>query len=213
MSRDDRPETEREQTMPISDDELMCRFQNGDEAGFRRLMERYQDRILNYVYRMVSDRHMAEDLTQEVFVRIYLNAGRYLPGSRFAPWLYRIASNLAINELRRRKRWRFVTIDNNPSDEDRNVITDLKDEKTVNPEDHVSKVEAADEVAEALNKVPIKYRSPLILRELEGYDYEEIAQILDIPRGTVKSRLNRGRALLASALKRARTTANASVAM
>ncbi len=115
-------------TMPISDDELMCRFQQGDESGYQRLMERYQDRILNYVFRMVSDRHMAEDLTQEVFVRIYINAGRYLPGSRFAPWIYRIASNLAINELRRRKRWRFVTIDSNPSEEDRNVVPELKDE-------------------------------------------------------------------------------------
>ena len=202
-----RTEMESGQTKSISEDDLMCRFQKGDESGFRRLMERYQDRIVNFVYRMVSDRHMAEDLAQEVFVRIYLNAGRYHPGSRFAPWLYRIASNLAINELRRRKRWRFVTIDTNPSDESRNVIRELKDEKSVSPEEHVSKMEASEEVAKALNKVPIKYRSPLILRELEGYDYEEIAQILDIPRGTVKSRLNRGRALLATALKRARAVA------
>jgi len=200
-------ETESDLIMLISDDELMCKFQEGDESGFRRLMERYQDRIVNFVHRMVNDRHMAEDLTQEVFVRIYLNAGRYHPGSRFAPWIYRIASNLAINELRRRKRWRFVTIDNNPADEDRNVVKELKDEKAVNPEEHISKMEAAEEVEKALQKVPIKYRSPLILRELEGYDYEEISQILDVPRGTVKSRLNRGRSLLATALKRARLLA------
>lgn len=208
MPLDRLTEVESEKSMPVSDDELMCRFQKGDESGYRRLMERYQDRILNYVYRMVSDRHLAEDLTQEVFVRIYLHAGRYHPGSRFAPWLYRIASNLAINELRRRKRWRFITIDNNPSESDRNVIVDIKDEKSVSPDQRVSQVEAADEVAEALKKVPVKYRTPLILRELEGYDYEEIAQILDIPRGTVKSRLNRGRALLATALKRARASAD-----
>lgn len=192
-------------TMAISDDELMCRFQQGDESGFQRLMERYQDRILNFVYRMVSDRHMAEDLTQEVFVRVYVNAGRYHPGSRFAPWVYRIASNLAINELRRRKRWRFVTIDNNPADDDRNVVTDLKDEDNADPETLVAQMEASREVSMALEKIPLKYRGPLILRELEGYDYEEIAQILDIPRGTVKSRLNRGRSLLETVLKRTRS--------
>jgi RNA polymerase sigma-70 factor, ECF subfamily len=196
---------ETERTMPISDDDLMCRFQQGDESGFRRLLERYQDRILNFVYRMVSDRYLAEDLTQEVFVRIYVNAGRYHPGSRFAPWLYRIASNMAINELRRRKRWRFVAINNNPSDTDRNVITDIMDENTANPEQAFRQREASEEVSEALSKIPDKYRVPLILRELEGYDYEEISQILDIPRGTVKSRLNRGRALLETVLKRARS--------
>lgn len=191
--------------MAISDDELMCRFQQGDESGFQRLMERYQDRILNFVFRMVSDRHLAEDLTQEVFVRVYVNAGRYHPGSRFAPWVYRIASNLAINELRRRKRWRFVTIDSNPADDDRNVVTDLKDEDNADPETQVAQMEASREVSMALEKIPLKYRGPLILRELEGYDYEEIAQILDIPRGTVKSRLNRGRSLLETVLKRARS--------
>lgn len=205
----DEPEQGSEREMPVSDDDLMCKFQKGDESGFLRLLERYQDRILNYVYRMVNDRHLAEDLTQEVFVRIYLNAGRYHPGSRFAPWLYRIASNLAINELRRRKRWRFVAINSNPSDDERNVITDLEDEKTISPEDSVVKLEAAEEVAEALKKIPMKYRGPLILRELEGYDYEEIAQILDIPRGTVKSRLNRGRSLLTTALQRTRASQSA----
>ncbi len=191
--------------MPLSDDDLMCRFQEGDESGFLRLLERYQDRILNYIYRMVSDRHLAEDLTQEVFVRIYVNAGRYYPGSRFAPWLYRIASNLAINELRRRKRWRYITINSNPSEEDRNVITDLKDENMIDPEQSVSQIEASEEISRALEKIPEKYRIPLILRELEGYDYAEIAQILDIPHGTVKSRLNRGRSLLESILKRSRS--------
>ncbi len=76
---------------------------------------------------------------------------------------------------------------------------------SVDPEQLVSQLEASVEVSSALEKVPAKYRAPLILRELEGYDYEEIAQILDIPRGTVKSRLNRGRSLLETALKRARS--------
>ncbi|MBN1296115.1 sigma-70 family RNA polymerase sigma factor [bacterium] len=211
MPAGDQPHLERDGTMPISDDDLMCRFQQGDESGFLRLLERYQDRILNFIFRMINDRQLAEDLTQEVFVRIYMNAGRYHPGSRFAPWLYRIASNLAINELRRRKRWRFVTIDSHPADDDRMVITDLEDEDSISPDQHVEQKEAAEEVAEALERIPVKYRAPLILRELEGYDYEEIAQILDVPRGTVKSRLNRGRSLLVTALQRARATASAAL--
>ncbi len=190
----------------ISDDQLMCKFQKGDEASFRRLLERYQDRIVNFTFRIVRDRALAQDLSQEVFIRVYMNAGRYLPGSRFAPWLYRIASNLSINEIRRKKRWRFLSIDNRATDEDRNVLNDLEDTKSIRPDDHVEKLEAAERVETALEKVPIKYRTPLILREIEGYDYEEISQILDIPRGTVKSRLNRGRALLKTALTRMAVT-------
>ena len=76
MLGNDKSNREVNRVMPLSDDDLMCRFQDGDESGFLRLLERYQDRILNYIYRMVSDRHLAEDLTQEVFVRRYVNAGR-----------------------------------------------------------------------------------------------------------------------------------------
>ncbi len=188
--------------MIISDDELMCRFQNGDESAFRRLLERYQDRIMNYVFRIVNDIETAKDLAQEVFIRVYLNAGRYLPGSKFAPWLYRIASNLAINEIRRKKRWRFFSIDNTNSDDDRSAGMDLEDTEAVGADDQISKEETTRQIEMALAKIPLKYRSPLILREIEGYEYEEISQILDIPRGTVKSRLNRGRALLKTALYR-----------
>jgi RNA polymerase sigma-70 factor (ECF subfamily) len=188
--------------MVISDDELMTRFQEGDESAFRRLLERYQDRIVNYVMRMVGDRDTALDLAQEIFIRVYMNAGRYRPGSRFAPWLYRIASNLAINEIRRRKRWRFLSIDVRNRDDDGGAVLELPDENGVTPEEYASQRESAARIEAALAKVPLKYRSPLILRELEGYDYEEISEILNIPRGTVKSRLNRGRALLKTALYR-----------
>jgi RNA polymerase sigma-70 factor, ECF subfamily len=195
--------------MIVSDDELMCRFQKGDETAFKRLLERYQDRIINYVYRMVGNVDTATDITQEVFIKIYLNAGRYLPGSRFAPWLYRIASNLAINEIRRKKRWRFLSIDEPTSDTDRSYSVVLPDEKTVSADRVVEQKESSEKVEKALSKVPVKYRTPLILREIEGYDYDEISQILNIPRGTVKSRLNRGRALLKTTLYRMEAAMNA----
>ncbi len=190
-------------TVIISDDQLMCRFQQGDEAAFRRLLERYQDRILNFILRIVSDYGTAADIAQEVFIRVYLNAGRYLPGSKFTPWLYRIASNLAINELRRRKRWRFISLDDTgDSGDDRTYAFELPDENTISPEQFTSQEEVKKRVDEALKKVPVKYRIPLILREIEGNDYEEISETLNIPRGTVKSRLNRGRALLKNVLYR-----------
>jgi RNA polymerase sigma-70 factor, ECF subfamily len=187
--------------MVISDDTLMCRFQAGDEASYRRLLERYQDRIVNFIYRIVSDPDAAQDLAQEVFIKIYMNAGRYLPGSQFAPWLYRIATNLAINEVRRKKRWRFLSIDDHGEDDGRPPF-DLPDESEASPEEKVSKMETSLIVEKALAKVPLKYRTLLILREIEGYDYEDIGKILNLPRGTVKSRLNRGRALLKTALTR-----------
>ncbi|MBN1355150.1 sigma-70 family RNA polymerase sigma factor [bacterium] len=188
--------------MITSDDELMCRFQKGDETAFRRLLERYQDRIINFVFRMLGDEDTAMDIAQEVFVKIYLNAGRYLPGSRFAPWLYRIASNLAINEIRRRKRWRFISIDESASSDDRNYSFELADESATGADEVLLQKEASDSIEKAMTKIPVKYRAPLVLREIEGYDYDEISQILNIPRGTVKSRLNRGRALLKTALYR-----------
>jgi len=195
--------------MITSDDALMCKFQDGDESAFRRLLERYQDRILNYVLRMVSDYDTASDIAQEVFIKVYINAGRYLPGSRFSPWLYRIATNLAINELRRRKRWRFLSIDEAATNEERNYHFELADTKSLSPEERVMQREDVLKVEEALAKVALKYRTPLILREIEGYDYDEISKILDIPRGTVKSRLNRGRALLKTILFRMEAAATA----
>ncbi len=196
--------------MMLSDDELMCRFQDGDETAFRRLLERYQDRIVNFTMKMVGDYDTASDLSQEVFIRVYTNAGRYLPGSKFAPWLYRIAANLSINEIRRRKRWRFFSIDEQLDEDHEPYSIDLPDETTPSPEDQILKREASHQVEAALKKIPVKYRMPLVLREIEGYDYEEISKILDVPRGTVKSRLNRGRALLKTALFRLDAGAKAS---
>ncbi|MBN1550224.1 sigma-70 family RNA polymerase sigma factor [bacterium] len=186
----------------VTDDHLMCRFQEGDESAFKRLLERYQDRIMNYVFRIVGDYDTAVDITQEAFIRVYMNAGRYLPGSRFAPWLYRIASNLAINEIRRRKRWRFFSFDEPINSDEKSMTFELPDESILSPEANIIQKEDVESVEQALEKIPVKYRTPLILREIEGYDYEEISKILNIPRGTVKSRLNRGRSLLKTALYR-----------
>jgi RNA polymerase sigma-70 factor, ECF subfamily len=203
-------DTSNDGSMIITDDSLMCRFQEGDESAFRRLLERYQDRIVNYVYRIVSDSDTAQDLAQEVFIKIYLNAGRYLPGSQFAPWLYRIATNLAINEMRRRKRWRFFSIDESREDEDRPMF-EIADESVIGADELISQKETSALVEKGLAKVPLKYRTLLILREIEGYDYEDISRILEIPRGTVKSRLNRGRALLKTAITRLDSASRASV--
>ncbi len=209
MTTTNREDNEARSNMVVSDDHLMCAFQKGDESAFRRLLERYQDRIVNYVLRIVNDYDTASDIAQEVFIRVYTNAGRYLPGSRFAPWLYRIASNLAINELRRRKRWRFFSLNDPGDDDERSYKLELPDESTPSPEDTVEKRETSEQIEAALSKIPLKYRTPLVLREIEGYDYEEISQILDIPRGTVKSRLNRGRSLLKTALFRMEAAAKA----
>jgi RNA polymerase sigma-70 factor, ECF subfamily len=194
------PKDIRNEQMTINDDALMIRFQQGDESAFRRLLERYQDRIINFISRIVGDIDTATDLGQEVFIRVYMNAGRYLPGSQFAPWLYRIASNLAINEIRRKKRWRFISLSDHSDEEDSFPQIELSDDTTPSPEEQASQLESAVIIEKALAKVPVRYRTPLVLRELEGYDYEEISEILNIPRGTVKSRLNRGRALLKNAL-------------
>jgi len=151
------------------------------------------------------DYETAVDLTQETFVRIYTYANRYRADHTFSTYIYRIATNLAISELRRRKRWNVISIFSffAPKDED-----DAGGEKNLEVADTrplqdacVLEDEKRRVVARAVASLPEKYRAPLVLRDIEGLDYERIAEILQLPVGTVKSRINRGRNFLREKLR------------
>ena len=165
------------------DDFLIEEAQRRPEA-FGELVTRYQDRIYHYLYRMTGSREDAEDLAQDTFVRAYLALATFKRGWPLAPWLFRIATNLCINLLKRRGRMAHLP------DE-----TEIVDQR-VSVESEVEAREMKRELEDAILDLPEVYRAPVLLRHLYQLSYEEMAHALDIPLGTVKTRLFRAREML-----------------
>jgi RNA polymerase sigma-70 factor, ECF subfamily len=185
-----------------SDHALMELIKDGDKDAFRQIVQRYRDPVTNYVYRIINDYDTAVDISQEVFLRIFRKASSYEPLAAFSTWIFRIATNLAINEIRRKRKGLTISIFSRLQDyEDGNYEMQFADPSAVSPMEEISQQQIRLKIRESLNSLPLKYRVPLLLRELEGYSYEEIAQIVEIPEGTVKSRINRGRSILQKKLK------------
>src|SRR6266704_394508 len=182
---------------PMSDHALLEATRAGDEDAFAELVGRYRNQITSYIYRMTNDYEEAVDLAQETFVRLYRAAGRYQTTHAFSTYLYRIATNLAISELRKRKRRRLVSLTglltSGEGQEPRDF--DAPDER---PLQDISLVDSERRavIKRAIATLPDKYRAPLVLRDVEGKSYDEIAAILQTSEGTVKSRINRARNFL-----------------
>jgi RNA polymerase sigma-70 factor (ECF subfamily) len=177
----------------MDDSAVVGAFLGGEERAFTELVERYQTRLLNFIYRTIGDREKAEDLVQEVFIRVYRHLHRFDRSKKFSTWAYTIASNLAKNELRNRSRnplVLFQTVQKSYQDDDRPVEFE---DPTSRPDDMYHQRHLQKIVEETVSKLPEHHRNVFILRELEGKSYEEIAEITDCNLGTVKSRLNRAR--------------------
>lgn len=190
--------TIREHLRGLDDSAVVSAFLEGESRAFDELVNRYQNRLLNFVYRTTGDRERAEDLVQEVFVRVYRHIHRFDRSRKFSTWIYTIASNLAKNELRNRSRnplVLFQTIRRNWEDDDRPL--QFEDPGT-RPDDLYRKRHLREVVEDAVEKLPPHHRNVFVLRELEGKSYEEIAEITSCNLGTVKSRLNRARNAFAS---------------
>src|SRR5215470_14418243 len=180
-----------------SDHALLEATRSGDQDAFAELVTRYRNPITSYIYRMTSDYDGAVDLAQETFVRVYRAADRYQTTYAFSTYIFRIATNLAISELRKRKRRRLVSLTGFFQGNDGGEAREF------NPSDGqpLQDVVMVDEerrsaVQRAIGTLPEKYRAPLILRDVEGRSYDEIAQILSTSEGTVKSRISRARGFL-----------------
>jgi len=187
-----------------SDHGLLAATLTGDEAAFGELVRRYRNQITNYIYRMTNDYDTAVDLAQETFMRVYAAAERYQTSYAFSTYIYRIATNLAISELRRRKRRRLVSLtgffqsrDASPGEA---AELDVPDARPLQDATYVEDERRAA-VARAISTLPEKYRAPLVLRDVEERSYEEIAAILQMSEGTVKSRINRARTFLRDKLR------------
>lgn len=179
-----------------SDHELLAAIRDGDELAFQELVRRYRNPITNFVYRMIDDYERSVELSQETFIRIYTSASRYEANYSFSTYIYRIATNLAISELRRRKRRKFVSLFSPFTDDNGDPVEiDPQDDKPLQDETLIDD-ERRKAVARAIKSLPEKYRAAIVLRDVEGFSYDRIAETLNLSEGTVKSRINRARNLL-----------------
>ena len=184
----------------LSDEDLMGRVAEDDERAFTELVRRFQGRVTNLITRVLNDREASDDLAQEVFVRVFVHRRNYRRGSKFTTWLFTIAANLAKNEIRRRVRKRnWFSLDALQVMLSDSVIQ-LAD-PTEGQEPALQRAQLQDAIGRAIATVPEKYRVALVLRDVEGFAYEEIAQMLRVPGGTVRSRINRARSMLKRKLR------------
>ena len=185
----------------LSDHALIEATKQGDESAFAEIVRRYRNPIVNYLYRFLNDYEEAVDLGQETFVRVYFAIDRYHTGFAFSTYIYRIATNLAISELRKRKRRRLMSLTGLfQSDHDDTTEFQPRDLRQL-PDAELVDDERSKVIARAIAALPEKYRVAVVLRDVEGRSYEEIAEIMELGLGTTKSRISRGRGLLKDKLK------------
>ena len=177
----------------LSDSDLVVRFLDGETRRFQQLVDRYEQRMVNFIQRSIGDRQRAEDLAQETFIRVYRHIHRFDTSRKFSTWIYTIASNLAKNELRNRSRSPLVLFQTLTSSWDDDHRPLQFEDSSMSPDDMFRKRNLQELVEKAAEQLPPHHREVFILREMEGKSYEEIAEITDTQLGTVKSRLNRAR--------------------
>tara|TARA_B100001248_G_scaffold252597_1_gene228938 strand:- start:3360 stop:3944 length:585 start_codon:yes stop_codon:yes gene_type:complete len=180
-----------------SDEELISRFQAGDKNAYVELVNRYKDRLTNFVYYFLKDEELSEDIVQDTFIKLYEKKHYYKPVAKFSTWIYTIARNLANTELRKKNRVKITYLSQMNNDM-KNYELKSKDQ-SLN-----SKIEneyLLDELHLAIDRLPKNYKTAIILRDIQGLNYEEISIIVGVPLGTIKSRINRARLQLQLDLK------------
>src|SRR6202043_399829 len=180
--------------MARTDVQLMLDVKAGDEQSFALLLHRYRTPLVNFLYRMVRNREQAEALAQEVFIRVYRARAEYVPSAKFTTWLFRIATNLALNSVRDTRHQRMevsldapVTVDSEEGDERRIDVA----EKTPNIEEHLVQEAQRDMIRHAIDKLPEKQRAAVLLHKYQDLDYGEISKILSCSESALKSLLFR----------------------
>ena len=188
-------------TSEPTDEQLIARFQHDDEYAYDLLVKRYKDPLMSFIFRFVNDKTDAEDILQETFLRLYKNKHYYKEIAKFSTWIYTIAGNLAKTELRKKRRRSFFSIHNFMDTEKDYELPD----KGITPDREANSVITNSEIQKAIDKLSAKFKQVILLRDIQGFSYEEIAQIVNVPLGTVKSRVNRARLKLQQDLKKIMT--------
>jgi len=185
----------------LDDSHLAQQHLDGDSRAFGALVDRYQTRLLNFIHRTTGDRQRAEDLVQEVFIRVFRHIHRFDQTKKFSTWIFTIASNLAKNELRNRARHALVLLPNFEADWEVDRRPRQFEDRSARPDHAYEQRYLQDTVERCVGNLPQHHREVFVLRELEGKSYAEIADITGCNLGTVKSRLNRARQRFAHAIK------------
>lgn len=178
-----------------SDEKLILRFQEGDINAYNELVKRYKDRLLNFVLRYFNNVEQAEDVVQDTLIKLYTHASYYKKVAKFSTWIFTIAKNNALTELRKNKRKKTDSL---WTDDGQVIDINSKEESL---DSKVQNEIAIDQLNKFLDEIPENFRMAVVLRDFQELSYEEISKILEIPIGTIKSRINRGRIQLAEKMK------------
>ena len=181
-----------------SDEQLISRFQSGDENAYIELVNRFKDRLTNFVYYFLKDEEQTEDVVQETFIKLYEKKLYYIKIAKFSTWIYTIARNLANTELRKKSRRKIVYLSqmsNQKKDYDL-IADDPGLNKEIENKFFLKKIYAA------IDNLPENYKTVIILRDIQELSYDEISNIISVPLGTVKSRINRARLKLQADLEK-----------
>jgi len=186
---------------PDPDAALMLRVKRGDDAAFAELVDKYKQPVMNLVYRILRDATEAEDLAQNVFLQVHKSAHRYQATARFSTWLFTIARNLCLNEIRRRTRHPADSLEGaNPETEDQ-PARQYEDQKTSLPTDSLLHRELEQKIEQALAELPETQRTAILLCRRDDLSYEEIAEVIGCTLSATKSLIHRGRETLKQKLK------------
>ena len=180
---------------------LMLRVKQGDRAAFAALVERYQQPVMNFIRRSLRDETEAEDLAQNVFLQVYKSASRYVSTAKFSTWLFTIARNLCLNEIRRRSRHPTESLDATHPESENQPLHQFEDKKTSSAPESLLQRELEEKIAQALAELPENQRTALLLCRQDELSYEEIAKVLDCSLSATKSLIHRGRETLKQKLK------------
>ena len=180
-----------------SDEDLIKRFQDGDEQAYVELVNRYRDRLMNFVYRFTSDSEQSEDIVQETLIKLYTHKHYYKKIAKFSTWIYTIAANFAKTELRKKKNRKITNLSQMSSDEkDYDLPSVQPDADQLIESEYLEK-----RIQSAINTLPLHFKTVIVLRDVQELSYDEISNIVEVPLGTVKSRINRARLQLQKELK------------
>lgn len=175
--------------------QLIIDARKGDVAAFEALIGEHQKRIFSIAFRMAGNPEDAADMAQEVLIKIFKNLGKFQGNSKFSTWVYRVATNTCLDELKKLRRHTAYSLDQELETEEGSVAAELADEAPT-PEESAERRDLQRAVSEAIGMLSEDHKKAILLRDMQGFSYEEIANILQCSVGTVKSRINRARAQL-----------------
>jgi RNA polymerase sigma-70 factor (ECF subfamily) len=182
----------------VSDQQVVVYAQQGREDAYRELISRYERPVFSLIFRMVRDKETAEDLAQETFIKVLNNIDRYLPEFKFSSWLFKIANNITIDFLRKRQ-IDTISIEGAPdavTEESKRATAIALASAGESPLQELESKELGEQIERAIGKLRPEYRACILLRHVEDYSYDEIAEIVKLPLGTVKTYIHRARAEL-----------------